>query len=87
MTSSRNPSAGIWITVALVAVLVGYPLSSGPTRWILAKLHDQPIWLCKTYVAVYAPLYQALGRGPVWLRDSAIKYRFWWSDLAVKQKR
>jgi hypothetical protein len=30
MTSPRNPTTGFWITVALVAVLVGYPLSFGP---------------------------------------------------------
>ena len=26
MTSPQKPTAGFWITVALVAVLVGYPL-------------------------------------------------------------
>jgi hypothetical protein len=34
MTSPRKPTAGFWITVALVAVLVGYPLSVGPACWI-----------------------------------------------------
>ena len=34
MTSDRKkPTAGFWITVALVAVLVGYPLSFGPAGW------------------------------------------------------
>jgi hypothetical protein len=28
MSSPRKPSAGFWITVALIAVLVGYPLST-----------------------------------------------------------
>ena len=35
MTDRRKPTAGIWITVALVAVLVGYPLSFGPACWLL----------------------------------------------------
>ncbi len=31
MTPDRKkPTAGFWISVALVAVLVGYPLSCGP---------------------------------------------------------
>jgi hypothetical protein len=34
MTAHRKPTAGFWITVALVAVLVGYPLSFGPVCWI-----------------------------------------------------
>jgi hypothetical protein len=29
----KKPTAGFWITVALVAVLVGYPLSFGPAWW------------------------------------------------------
>jgi len=37
MTSDRkHPSAAFWITVALVAVLLGYPLSFGPACWITA---------------------------------------------------
>jgi hypothetical protein len=34
MTSARKPTAGFWMTVALVAVVVGYPLSFGPACWI-----------------------------------------------------
>ncbi len=32
MTDSKKPTAGFWITVALVAALVGYPLSFGLAR-------------------------------------------------------
>jgi hypothetical protein len=35
--NSRKPTAGFWITVALVAVLVGYPLSFGPACWISSR--------------------------------------------------
>jgi hypothetical protein len=36
----RKPSAAFWITVALVAVLAGYPLSFGPARWIASRYED-----------------------------------------------
>jgi hypothetical protein len=55
MTSARNPTAGFWITVALVAVLVGYPLSIGPTEWIFLKLGG-PTWLGTAMGRAYAPL-------------------------------
>jgi hypothetical protein len=37
MTDRKLPTAGFWITVALVAVLVGYPLSIGPACWISSR--------------------------------------------------
>ena len=37
MTDRNKPTAGFWITVALVAVLV-YPLSFGPACWITSRL-------------------------------------------------
>jgi hypothetical protein len=43
MTSDRKEStAGFWITVALVAVLVGYPLSFGPWIWCAGVLDPPP---------------------------------------------
>ena len=38
--TSRQPSAAFWITVALVAVLVGYPLSFGPACWLIDLHRD-----------------------------------------------
>jgi hypothetical protein len=38
MTDRKKPTAGFWITVALVAVLVGYPLSFGPACWVSSHL-------------------------------------------------
>src|SRR5258708_4542836 len=46
MTSDRKkPTAGFWITVALVAVLVaGYPLSFGPACWKASRnLNDDSV--------------------------------------------
>ncbi len=37
ISDRKKPSAGFWITVALVAVLVGYPLSFGPACWITSR--------------------------------------------------
>ena len=34
MTDRKHPSAAFWLAVALVAVLVGYPLSLGPLNWL-----------------------------------------------------
>jgi hypothetical protein len=35
--TDRKPSTAVWLTVALVAVLVGYPLSFGPACWIACR--------------------------------------------------
>jgi hypothetical protein len=42
MATPRRPAAGFWITVALVAVLVGYPLSFGPACWIVSRMPEDP---------------------------------------------
>jgi len=45
MTSDgKHPSAGFWITVGLLAVLVAYPLSIGPACWwkVHRPLSQQP---------------------------------------------
>ncbi len=42
MSHARNhpckPTAGFWISVALLTVLVGYPLSMGPACWLTSRL-------------------------------------------------
>jgi hypothetical protein len=39
MTASpKKPGAAFWITVALVVMLVGYPLSFGPACWISSRV-------------------------------------------------
>jgi hypothetical protein len=56
MTSPRKPTAGFWITVALVAVLVGYPLSFGPACWSCSRMPQWQLpraywpvgWICST---------------------------------------
>jgi hypothetical protein len=34
MTDRKKPGVAFWATVALVVVLVAYPLSFGPACWI-----------------------------------------------------
>ena len=33
----RHPPVALWVTIALVAMLVGYPLSFGPACWISSR--------------------------------------------------
>ena len=52
MTSRKKPVTGFWIAVALVAVLVGYPLSFGPACWIFSRIR----FCSSTVLNVYRPL-------------------------------
>src|SRR5438552_515212 len=62
MTSRNKPTAGFWITLALVAVLVGYPLSFGPACWITLDG-----WIGHHRLkSVYRPIARAATRGPAW---------------------
>jgi hypothetical protein len=86
--SPRKPTAGFWITVALVAVLVGYPLSIGPACWRLATTDDlsvpmfadssSPVPTSYEHPCVAPILYWPLGwaadKGPQPLRDAARSY-------------
>ena len=78
MTSPRHPSAGIWITVALVALLVGYPLSTGPTNWLCVYLRNSGHTsaaqrLYEVKVPFYAPLRWCRDNGPKPVADA-----YWW---------
>jgi len=69
MTSPRKPTAGFWITVALVAVLVGYPLSFGPACWITSWCNLDGRWI----LVMYRPV--------IWLAETApvLDYFAWYS--------
>ena len=81
MTTSRKPTAGFWITVALVAVLVGYPLSWG------AWLRCMPIGVLNEGSAAvvawgfYAPLYLAMRELPEQMVRPYSRYLNWASRL------
>ncbi len=59
MTDRKKLTPGFWITVALVVVLVGYPLSFGPACWITSHL-DRGADLVPV---VYRPLTWAMSPG------------------------
>jgi hypothetical protein len=52
MISRKKPSVAFWATVALVVVLVGYPLSFGPACWLVGTgvLKHDPV------LTVYKPI-------------------------------
>jgi len=42
MTSTHKPTSALWITLALVVMLVVYPLSFGPACWLMVN-HLPPV--------------------------------------------
>ncbi len=48
MNDRKRPSAAVWITVALLVVLVGYPLSFGPVCWIRTRTRESRVWARRT---------------------------------------
>jgi hypothetical protein len=82
MTSDRKkPSAGFWITVALVAVLIGYPLSYGPVVWL-----DNTFGVPKSIQPAVGYFYFPLG----WLDDNGPQpfneFMEWYVRLWVRNK-
>ncbi len=76
----KRPTAGFWITMALVAVLVGYPLSIGPAVYVCA---EAPIWLRDPVHEMYGPLRWALDRCPQsWQEEIVDPYLGWWVRLS-----
>ncbi len=75
VTSDRKkPSAGFWITVAPVAVLVAYPLSSGPVGCIVGaerwdRLYAPLTWLADRNQIADRLLYRYLQKCGEWTRQ------------------
>ena len=68
MTDRKHPTAGFWITVALVAVLAGYPLSFGPACWIYSRTDNQ------TLPQAYLPVGWLMSNVPRSVEMASIKY-------------
>jgi hypothetical protein len=51
MTDRKKPGVAFWATVALVVVLVGYPLSIGPWFWVVTtgRIPISLIWIDHAY--------------------------------------
>ena len=63
MPPARKHSAvPFWITVALVAVLVAYPLSFGPACWALSRSKKSYRW--PTLNSFYRPIIWTWRNGP-----------------------
>ena len=77
MTDRKKPTAGFWITVALVAVLVGYPLSFGPVTWLYSERWIPPL-LDEPVVIFYVPCSWVYEKGPEPLRSVYRRYVDLW---------
>ncbi len=73
MTDRKKPSAGFWITVALLAVLVGYPISWGPVCWI-CRSRLMPQILLPAIDTFYAPIDWFAMEGPTPVRNGLLRY-------------
>ena len=78
MTHTRKrPSAAFWATFAVVAVLVGYPLSIGPACWLENRLIAHDIiageMVYGATADIFAPVLWARDRGP-----RPLKAAYWW---------
>jgi hypothetical protein len=76
MNPPKEPTAGFWITVALVVVVVGYPLSFGPACWWLLEPDQQENdWQTSTRApTIYEPIGWLHHRTPSWLSDAFDAY-------------
>jgi hypothetical protein len=54
MTSRKKPGVAFWATVALVVVIVGYPLSFGPACWISSHFaNDESAFVSAAYRPIF----------------------------------
>ncbi|HEV8003974.1 MAG TPA: hypothetical protein VGP63_29175 [Planctomycetaceae bacterium] len=74
MSDEPKKRSRAWVWMALVAILVLYPLSVGPAAWIVART-DSPAAYAFTKVA-YAPVRWLTSNSSV-LNDVAYRYTTW----------
>ena len=60
MTDRKKPGVAFWASMALVVVLVGYPLSFGPACWITSRCSLRGAWIS----TAYRPLIRSMEAGP-----------------------
>jgi len=65
-----------WTAVALVALLVAYPLSC-PWVWIIFVRVGEPAWAEPVFGSYYAPYSWALRHAPESVQRWEEKYSFW----------
>jgi hypothetical protein len=76
MTSRKKPGVAFWATVALVVVLIGYPLSFGPACWISSHLNAGT----RAVRVIYRPITWGLSDEYSGTLDSAIR---WYARLCA----
>jgi hypothetical protein len=75
VTSDRKkPTTGVWIAVALVMVLLAYPLSFGPAVWLTARRYCRT----STVESLYRPVLWSAAQGPS-LENAVV----WWGSPGV----
>lgn len=73
MSDRNQPTVGFWITMALVGLLCGYPLSFGPACWLTMRLN-----LPSEVINVgYRQIVWSFDRVPREIRDFAL----WYSEV------
>lgn len=75
VSPARKPSAGFWITVALVVALLAYPLSFGPACWITSRVNLDGSWVN----APYRPILLAWYRTPEPIKRAITSYAEWFA--------
>jgi hypothetical protein len=83
MNDRKKPTAGFWITVALVVVFVAYPLSHGPWIAIYVATHAHQPDEIDASSAFYAPIELAIENSPPAIQDAYDGYLEWWAGLGV----
>ncbi len=80
MSEARKPTVRFWITVTLVSLLVGYPLSFGPACWIATRVSVQR-WQPELIVMtkVYHPVWAGIRTFPAGARRAAR----WYVDVGL----
>jgi hypothetical protein len=85
MQSAKKPGVGFWATVAVVVVLMGYPLSWGPVTWITLKTKIARYeWAITAERYAYAPLFGALRHAPGSVIELWNGYHTWWVKRAMR---
>lgn len=77
MTDRKHPTVAFWITVNLVVVLVGYPLSIGPWSGLIHRgLMPERVRLVTP--PVYVPAEWVINNSSGWVNDAIWRYLSLW---------
>jgi hypothetical protein len=72
----KKPSVAFWASVAVVVVLIGYPLSIGPAVWLTGRKYAKE----STVTSFYWPVLWSAGQTPP-LENALV----WWGSLGLPE--